>query len=271
MTQAAVGSVLEQFLLTDKAAVITGAGKGIGAAIAVALAEAGADVALTARTASDLEEVAEAVQKRGRRALAFPADVNDLSVLPKFLDAAVAAFGGVDIVVNNAGGSQSYPFLDTRVENLEASFHFNVSVTFELSRLAVPLLLGRGGGSIINISSVAGSKSTRGGLVHGTTKAAVTHMTKMMAADLAPRIRVNAILPGAIETDALRRYLGAMDPRVRTTMIERTAMHRNGDPKDIASAAVYLASPAASWVTGKLLEVDGGASADLIPKAIPDL
>jgi 7-alpha-hydroxysteroid dehydrogenase len=271
MTQAETGNVLDQFRLTDRVAVVTGAGKGIGAAIAVALAEAGADVALTARTASDLEAVAEAVQKRGRRALVFPADVNDLSVLPKFLDATLAELGSVDIVVNNAGGSQSYRLLDTRVENLEASFHFNVSVTFELSRLAVPHLLERGGGSIINISSVAGSKTTRGGLVHGTTKAAVTHMTKMMAADLAPRIRVNAVLPGAIETDALRRFLGAMDPEVRTTMIERTAMRRNGDPKDIASAVVYLASPAASWVTGKLLEVDGGASADLIPKSIPDL
>ncbi len=144
-------------------------------------------------------------------------------------------------------------------------------MTFELSRLSVPHLLERGGGSIINISSVAGSKTTRGGLVHGTTKAAVTHMTKMMAADLAPRIRVNAVLPGAIETDALRRFLATMDPAVRTTMIERTAMRRNGDPKDIAAAVVYLASPAASWVTGELIEVDGGASADLIPKSIPDL
>jgi 7-alpha-hydroxysteroid dehydrogenase len=96
-------------------------------------------------------------------------------------------------------------------------------------------------------------------------------MTKMMAADLAPRIRVNAILPGAIETDALRRHLATMDPGVRTTMVERTAMRRNGTPSDIASAAVYLASPAAAWVTGKLLEIDGGASADLIPKDIPDL
>jgi 7-alpha-hydroxysteroid dehydrogenase len=271
MTDSVAVNVIDQFRLTDRVAVITGAGKGIGAAIAVAMAEAGADVALTARTGTDLEAVAEEVQKRGRRALVFPADVNDLSTLPELLNATLNQLGGVDIVVNNAGGSQSYPFLDTRVAQLEASFHFNVSVTFELSRLAVPHLLERGGGSIINISSVAGSKSTRAGLVHGTTKAAVTHMTKMMAADLAPRIRVNAILPGAIETDALRRHLAAMDPGVRTTMVERTAMRRNGTPSDIASAAVYLASPAASWVTGKLLEVDGGASADLIPKDIPDL
>jgi 7-alpha-hydroxysteroid dehydrogenase len=257
--------------LQDRVAVITGAGKGIGAAIAVAMAEAGADVALTARTRSDLETVAEEVGRRGRRALVFPADVNDLATLPRFLDAAVTTFGGVDIVVNNAGGSQSYPLLDTRVEHLERSFHFNVSVSFELTRLAVPHLLDRNGGSVLNISSVAGSKVTRAGLVHGTTKAAVSHMTRMMAADLAPRIRVNAILPGAIETDALRRFLSAMDPSIRTTMIERTAMRRNGTPEDIASAAVFLASDAASWVTGKLFEVDGGASPDIIPKSVPDL
>ena len=263
--------VLDRFRLTDKVAVVTGAGKGIGAAIAVSLAEAGADVALVARTESDLNEVATAVRAAGRRALVFPADLNDLSVLPVLLDQIVAEFGGLYIVVNNAGGSPSYPFLETRVEHLEGSFHFNVSATFELSRLAVPLLLERGGGSIINISSVAGTKTTRGGLVHGTLKAAVSHMTKMMAQDLAPRIRVNAVLPGAIETAALARLLGRLDPSVRDTMIERTPMRRNGAPDDIAPMVVYLASPAASWITGKLYDIDGNASADLIPKAIPDL
>ena len=263
--------VLDRFRLTDQVAVVTGAGKGIGAAIAQSLAEAGADVALVARTASDLDEVAATVRAAGRRALVFPADLNDVSVLPTLLARVVAELGGLDIVVNNAGGSTSYPFLYTRVEHLEGSFHFNVSVPFELSRLAVPLLLERGGGSIINVSSVAGSKTTRGGLVHGTMKAALSHMTRMMAQDLAPRIRVNAVLPGAIETAALARLLAKMDPSVRATMIERTPMRRNGVPDDIAPMVVYLASPAAAWITGKLYDIDGNASADLIPKAIADL
>lgn len=263
--------VLDRFRLTDKVAVVTGAGKGIGAEIARALAEAGADVAVVARTADDLEEVAAAIRALGRRALVFAADLNDLDALPVLLDRVVTELGGLDIVVNNAGGSTSYPFLDTRVEHLEGSFHFNISVPFELSRLAVPLLLERGGGSIINISSVAGSKTTRGGLVHGTMKAAMTHMTKMMAQDLAPRVRVNAVLPGAIETAALSRLLARMDPSVRATMIERTPMRRNGRPDDIAPMVVYLASPAAEWVTGKCYDIDGNASADLIPKSIPDL
>ena len=262
---------MDRFRLTDRVAVITGAGKGIGAAIALAFADAGADVAITARTASDLDEVADGVRARGRRALVYPGDVNDLSLVADLVERTAADLGGIDIVVSNAGGSMSYKVLDTRVEHLEESFHFNVSVAFELSRLAVPHLLARGGGSILTIASVAGRKAVRGTLVHGTTKAALAQLTRHLAADLAPRIRVNAILPGAIETAALARLLDTMDPQVRTTMLERTPMRRNGTAEDIALAAVYLASPAASFVTGKLLEVDGAAADELIPKDMPDL
>jgi 7-alpha-hydroxysteroid dehydrogenase len=261
----------QHFLLMDKVALVTGAGKGIGAAIAVGLAEAGADVAIVARTRSDLDHVADEIRRRGRRPLVLPADMNNLGGLPDLVESVAAAFGGLDVVVNNAGGSQSFPFLATTIENLEASFHFNVSATFELSRLAVPHLLRRDGGSIVNISSVAGSRATRGGLTHGTIKAAVSHLTRMMARDLAPRVRVNAVLPGAIETDALQRYLDVQSDEVRRVMVERTPMRRNGLPVDVAAAVLYLASPAASWVTGKLLEIDGDASADLIPKSLPDL
>ena len=270
-TRAAPLPLPQQFLLTDKVAIVTGAGKGIGAGIAVGLAEAGADVAIVARTRRDLDQVAREIRRRGRRALVLPADMNDLAMLPDLVESVVATFGGLDVVVNNAGGSQSFPFLDTTIENLEASFHFNVSATFELSRLTVPHLLRRDGGSIVNISSVAGSRTTRGGLTHGTIKAAVSHLTRMMAMDLAPRVRVNAVLPGAIETEALRRYLDVQSEDSRRVMVERTPMRRNGVPTDVAAAVLYLASPAASWVTGKLLEVDGNASADLIPKSLPDL
>ncbi len=259
------------FRLDGKVAVITGAGKGIGAATAVAFADAGADVALLARTESDLVSVASRVEQRGRRAMVLPGDANDLDRFPALLEEIVGTLGHLDIVVNNAGGSMSYPFLDTRVEHLEQSFHFNVSAPFELSRLAVPYLLGREGANIINVSSMAGHNNPRGQLVHGTTKAALSHMTRMMAADLNPRIRVNAILPGAVETDSLRAYLDRMAPDIRRTMVEHTAMRRNGTPVDIAAAAVYLASPAAAWVTGKLMQVDGSAQPELIPKGIDDL
>ncbi len=259
------------FSLAGKVAVITGAGLGIGAAIARVFAAAGADVALTARTVTDLESVAEDVRAQGRRAHVLPGDVNDLAVVAELVGSTVAQLGGIDIVVYNAGGSVSHPILDTRVEQLEASFHFNVSVPFELSRLAVPHLLARGGGVIVNVGSVAGRKAVRGTLTHSLTKAAVAQLTRLMAADLAPRIRVNAVLPGAVETAALRRYLSAMDPDVLEGMVQRTPMRRNGVPDDIAHAALYLAAPASSWVTGKLLEVDGNADDDLIPKHLADL
>jgi 7-alpha-hydroxysteroid dehydrogenase len=267
----AASALPEQFRLTDRVALITGAGKGIGAAIATTFAQAGADVALTSRTAEDLESVAELVRSHGRRALVLPGDVNDLEFLGRLVEATVAEFGGLDILVNNAGGSVSRPFLKTTVDQLAKSFHFNVLVPFELSRLAVPHLLRRGDGSILNIGSVVGELAVRGQFTHSLTKSAEGQLTRLMAAELSPRIRVNAVLPGAIETDALRGWLERFGPEVREHMISQTAMRRNGLPEDIANAALFLVSDASSFVTGKLLMVDGAASTGLLPREMPDL
>jgi 7-alpha-hydroxysteroid dehydrogenase len=262
---------MDEFTLPGQVAIVTGASRGIGAEIARRFAEAGADVALVARSADDLDTVAADVRERGRRALAVAGDVNDLAMLERLVEQTAAELGRIDVVVNNAGGSVSPPYLETRVEQLEASFHFNVSVPFELVRLAVPHLLAHGGGAVVNIGSVAGVKASRTSLIHSTTKAALAQLTRVTAEDLAPRIRVNAVLPGAVETDALRWYLSRMDPSVREEMIRRTPMRRNGTPRDIADAVLFLASPASSWITGKLLEVDGAAHDELIPKDTPDL
>jgi 7-alpha-hydroxysteroid dehydrogenase len=266
--------ILDRFRLTDRVALVTGAGKGIGAAIAIAFAEAGADVALLARTEADLEAVAASARDLGRRALVLPGNANDMDVLADAIDRTVAELGGVDIVVNNAGGAFPMPLVDTSPSDMEAAFHFNVSAPIELTRLAVPHLLARGGGSVLNIGSMAGVHSSRGFVPYGTVKAALHHATELMAADLAPKIRVNAILPGAVETDALKMYLDYLDtkdPSMRATMLERTHMKRNGTPEDVAAAALYLSSEASSWVTGKLLEVDGGFGFELLPRTIPDL
>jgi 7-alpha-hydroxysteroid dehydrogenase len=263
--------LLDQFRLPGRVALITGAGKGIGAATAVAFAEAGADVAISARTVADLEQVAASIAAAGQKALVLPADVSDLPGLAELVERTVDELGALDIVVNNAGGSISRPFLDTRTDELESSFRFNVSAPFELSRLATPHLLARGGGAILNVGSVAGKNATRGSLTHSLTKAALAQLTRLMAVELAPRIRVNAVLPGAIETESLRVFLDRQPTDIRDAMRDATIMRRNGTPEDIAAAILYLVSPAASWVTGKLLEVDGGAFSPIIPNHQPDL
>ena len=256
------------FRLDGRLALITGGGQGIGEATALALADAGADVAILARTQTDLESVAAQVRDRGTDALVLPGDVNDLDYLAEAVSAVMARFGRIDVLVNNAGGSMSRPFVKTTVAQLEASFHFNVSAAFELSRLALPHLLDAGAGSIVNIGSVAGRKAVRGSLTHSLMKSAVAQLTRLMAAEMSPRVRVNGVLPGAIETAALRNYV---DADVRAEMARRTAMRRNGTPQDIALAVLFFASDASSWITGQLLDVDGLAPDDLVPRQIPDL
>ncbi|WP_208029386.1 SDR family oxidoreductase [Rhabdothermincola sediminis] len=261
--------LLDRFRLDDHAAIITGAGRGIGRACALALAEQGADVVLTARTESQLDEVATAVAALGRRAIVVPADVSDTSTLSGVVDAAIAELGRIDIVVNNAGGTEPRALLDTSERFLESAFHFNVSTAFTLTKLAVPHMLAAGGGSVVNISSTMGRLTARGFAAYGTAKAALAHLTRLMAADLAPRIRVNAVAVGSTATSALEVVL--TNDELREAMIAKTPLKRLGEPEDIALAVLYLASAAGSYLTGKVLEVDGGIETPNFDLGLPDL
>jgi 7-alpha-hydroxysteroid dehydrogenase len=260
--------VLDAFSLDGKIAVITGGGRGIGAACARTFAEAGADVAISSRTGEQLELVADEVRALGRRAFVFPADVNELDQIDAFAAATVAELGGIDLVVNNAGGTKPRPFLETSPGYLERAFHFNVTTAFALTKAATPQLLERGG-SVVNISSAIGRLRDRGFVAYGTAKAALTHMTRLMAADLAPKVRVNAIAVGSTATSALEVVLD--NDEIHDEMVRRTPLKRLGRPEDIALAALYLSSPAASWITGKILEVDGGLEEANLEMGLPDL
>lgn len=262
-------SVLDRFRLDGHAAIVTGGGRGIGRACALALADAGADVVLASRTVEQLEAVAKEIDSRGRRAIVAPMDVNDNESVESLVDRAIDAFGRIDVVVNNAGGTMPRPLLDTSPGYLERAFHFNVTSAFVLSKAAAPHMLEAGSGSIVNIGSAIGRLRDRGMLAYGTAKAALAHMTRMMAADLAPKIRVNAIAVGSIATSALEVVLENED--LRTQMVQGTPMKRLGEPDDIALAVLYLASPASSFVTGKVMEVDGGLEEANLALGLPDL
>jgi 7-alpha-hydroxysteroid dehydrogenase len=261
-------ALLDRFALTDRVAIITGSGRGIGAAIAGALAEAGADVVLTSRTREQLERVAKQAEAFGRRALVVPGDVEDEAGLDSLVAQTVDAFGRIDIVVNNAGGSPPRPLLDTSTRMFERAFHVNVSTAFALSRLAIPHMLATGSGAIVNISSAIGRLTDRGFVAYGTAKGALAHLTRLMACEAAPRVRVNAIAVGSVQTEALDTVL---NDELRQEMIDRTPLRRLGQPDDIALCALYLASDAASFVTGKVFEIDGGIEAPNLGLNLPDL
>lgn len=251
--------ILDRFRLDGQVAIVTGAGRGIGAACARAFAEAGAEVVVAARTAEQIEATAEAVRGYGRRALAVQTDVMKEAQLENLVQRTLDEFGRIDIVVNNAGGFPPKPMFDTTTEEFDNAFRFNVSTAFALSRIAIPKMVETaGGGSIINISSVAGQETSSCFTAYGTAKAALSFLTREMAQEFAPKVRVNAIAVGSTRTEALNTVL---TPEIEKTMVELTPMARLGEVEDIAACALYLASPAASYLTGDIIGVNGGLNA----------
>ncbi len=261
------------FRVDGRAAVVTGAGRGLGAAAAVALAEAGADVVISARSEEQLAKVAQEIEAAGRRAVVVPADLSDLDAAAGLAEVAVSAFGRLDIVVNNVGGAMPRPFLDTAPRHLSRAFEFNVATAHSLTRAAVPHLLAAAENAttsaVINIGSTVGRVAGRGYLAYGTAKAALAHYTRLAAADLAPRIRVNGIAVGAAATSALDIVVS--DDGLRQQLERSTPLARIGDPREVAAAVVYLAAPSGGYLTGKILEVDGGIQSPNVDLGLEDL
>ncbi len=259
--------ILDRFRVDGRVAVVTGAGRGIGRGISIALAEAGADVVLAARREHTLREVADIVEKNGRRALVVPTDVLIDEQLDQLVERALGELGGVDFLVNNAGGTLPGPALQCTDDELDKSFHFNVTTALHLSRALAPSMAERGHGAIVNITSGLSHLVDHGFVAYGTAKAAMAHMTRLLAHEWAPHVRVNAIAVGATQTDALAMVTA--DRSLAQQMIDLTPMGRLGTVEDIGAAALYLLSDAGSWVTGKILEVDGGTVDSNWPFAMP--
>jgi 7-alpha-hydroxysteroid dehydrogenase len=248
-------ALLDRFRLDGKVALVTGAGRGIGEGIALAFAEMGAEVACAARTESEIEATAAKARAFGRRALALRCDVTDVRQLDDAVTRTLGELGRIDLLVNNAGGFPPMSIADTDLPSWEWCMRFNLTSAFVLTRACLPHMLARDGGVVLNISSAAGRIIRKGFVAYGTAKAALSFMTRQMAAEVAPRVRVNALAVGAVDTSALRPFL---NDELRGQMEALTPMRKIGSVDDVALAALWLCSPAGGWVTGKVVEVDGG-------------
>ena len=250
-----------QFDLTGRVALVTGAARGLGRAIALALAHAGADVALGLRDVNTGSGLAREIEAAGRRALPLQMDVTRLDQIFRAVDDAVAHFGRLDILVNNAGGGFNNLAQDVPEEEFDQTLAWNVKGTFFASQAAGRVMIRQKSGCIVNMSSQAGFVALPTESVYCLTKAAIAHLTKCLAVEWGKyNIRVNAVAPTFIFTPGTEEALA--DPAFRADTIERiAALHRIGEPPEVAGAVVFLASPAASLITGHTIIIDGGWTA----------
>ncbi|MBM3131720.1 MAG: 3-oxoacyl-ACP reductase FabG [Chloroflexi bacterium] len=247
--------VSDKFSLAGKVAIVTGSGRGIGKGIALAFAEAGADVACCARTVSEIETSVKDIRAKGRRALAIRCDVTDEDQVQKLVDETVREFGRIDILVNNAGGTTTFgPMVRMSRKDFEKTLALNLIGPFLCSKAAARVMLKQESGVIINISTRDSIQPCIGRIAYGAAKAGVNSLTKTLAWELSPHIRVNGILVGGIATEGVTVHL---EPFLKQ-IVDGTPMKRMGLPEDIAMACVYLASDASNWVTGRMFEIDGG-------------
>jgi NAD(P)-dependent dehydrogenase (short-subunit alcohol dehydrogenase family) len=250
------------FDLTGRVALVTGASRGIGRAIALGLAEAGAAVVVAARNADLCSEVAVAIESAGGRALSAPFDLSQPETHASVVDAAVSAFGRLDVLVNNGAILKPHFIEKVTEEELSLLEHTNVRGPVLLSRLAFPHLAESGHGSIINIGAVAGHRPMKGLGAYGASKAAMISWTRVMAQEWTPAgVRVNGLTPGSVATDMILPQDPDKRERFRTDMASQNLFGRIADPEEMVGPALFLASDASSYMTGHILAVDGGLMA----------
>jgi 7-alpha-hydroxysteroid dehydrogenase len=251
---------MDAFSLSGQVAIVTGGGAGIGRAISELFATAGAALVVSDLKKETADEVASAIVSAGGRAIGVACDVTSADARKALVDAAIAQFGKLSILVNNAGGGGPKPF-DMPMDTFVWAYELNVFSVFNLTQLCAPHIEQAGGGAILNISSMAGENKNMRMASYASSKAAENHLTRNVAFDLGPKgIRVNAIAPGAIKTAALATVL---TPEIEKAMLRHTPLGRLGEGRDIALAALFLCSPASSWVSGQVLTVSGGGVQEL--------
>ena len=253
-------TLYDKFRLDGKTAVVTGGGRGIGRGIALGLAECGADVVVIARRQADVDKVAKEIEARGQKGLGLSADVLDWQQIPDALDKVVEEFGGLDIMVNNAGGNldrKTYALPDIPIDKFDEQLNLNMKSKFWGSQQAAKRM--NDGGRIINIISIAAHKPSPGFGVYSAANLGMISMTRTMAVELAPRgITVNCLAPGVIVTDMLVETMKLSVDDAKAMFNKLIPLGRTGTPEDCAAAAAFFASPAAAWITGQFIDVAGG-------------
>src|SRR6478752_3403037 len=243
----------------DEVAIVTGAGRGIGEAIATSLASESASVVVADLDAPSARRVADKIVAGGGQAIAIQADVTEPAQVNSLIADTLAQFGRLDVLVNNAGIGSNKPFLETTLEEWELQLRVNLTGTFLCGQSAAKAMLKNEGGRIVNVASISGQRGGQGRAAYGSAKAGVILLTKVMAVELAPYgVRVNAVAPGPVDTDQSRE---THTPSTRQAYYDRMPQRRYGEHREIAAAALFLASDEASFVNGAVLNVDGGFAA----------